>query len=217
MTRALLARGLAGLLMLHAAHAHADDADATERVHAPLPGSDGVYERLDGSVTLSGGLGAELEGGEPRAQLRLAAHYLWTAGLYARYSDAFGSADERPQRVASFGVDLRPLFLPRFALDYEQGPALLDLALDSLSLTAGAYFASPPGREREPPPQRDFGDQRGFETGLGFSVPLCGSARGLWLDARAERRFADRGQGAWLFTLGLSFHTVTWTTDPDPP
>jgi hypothetical protein len=31
---------------------------------------------------------------------------------------------------------------------------------------------------------------------------------------RAERRFADRGPGAWLFTLGVSFHAVTWTTDP---
>lgn len=217
MTRALLARGVAALLMLHVGHARADDSDSAERVHAPLPGSDGVYARLDGSITLSGGVGAELEDGEPRAQLRVAAHYLWTAGIYARYSDAFGSAEERPQRVASFGVDLRPLFLPRFALDYEQGPALLDLALDSLSLTAGAYFASPPARELDTTSQRDFGDRRGFETGLGLSVPLCGSARGLWLDARAERRFADRGQGAWLFTLGLSLHTVTWTTDPDPP
>jgi hypothetical protein len=209
----LLAGGLAALLMLPAARARAED--APERVHAPLPGSDGVYERLDGSLTVSGALGAELEAGEPRAQARLAAHYLWTAGIYARYSDAFGSADTRPQRVVSFGVDLRPLFLPRFALDSEQGPAWLDLTLDSLSLTAGTYFASAPRHEPPAPPPAGFGDQRGFETGLGISVPLCSSARGLWLDARAERRFADRGQSAWLFTLGLSFHAVTWT-DPDP-
>ncbi len=210
----LLGCGLTALLLLPTARARAEGADAPARIHAPLPGSDGVYERLDGSLALAGGLGVELEGREPRAQLRLAAHYLWTAGVYGRYSDAFGSADERPQRVLSFGVDLRPLFLPRFALDLERGPAWLDLALDSLSLTAGAYFASPPAREAAATRQRDFGDQRGFETGLGLSLPLCGSARGLWLDARAERRFADRGQGAWLFTLGLSFHAITWTTDP---
>jgi len=185
-----------------------------ERVHAPLPGSDGVYGRLDGSLALSGMLGAELEDSEPRAQLRLAAHYLWTAGVYARYADAFGSAERRPQRVVSFGVDLRPLFLPRFGLDYEQGPAWLDLALDSLSLTAGAFLASPPAapeRERHD----DFGEERGFETGLGLAFPLCGAAEGAWLDARAERRFADRGQSAWLFTLGLSFHAVTRSTAPD--
>lgn len=210
MNRARLARGLLALLTFLAALARADDGAAAERVHAPLPGSDGVYERLDGSLTLSGGLGAELEAGEPRAQLRLAAHYLWTAGVYARYADAFGSADERPERVASFGLDLRPLFLPRFGLDYEQGPALLDLTLDSLSLTAGTYFASTVRHELEAARR-----PRGFEAGLGLSVPLCGSARGLWLDARAERRFADHGPSAWLFTLGLSFHAVTWTTDPD--
>jgi hypothetical protein len=170
-------------------------------------------------LTLAGSLGAELEDDEPRGALRLSAHYLWTAGVYARYSDAFGTAEARPKRVASFGVDFRPLFLPRFALDLEQGPALLDLALDSLSLTAGAYFAQPqrgPGRERGFERGEDFGDERGFETGLAFGLPLCGGARGLWLDARAERRFADRGQGAWLFTLALSFHAVTLTTTPEP-
>jgi hypothetical protein len=212
-----LAFGLALLAALSAAEARADNPSAApDRIHAPSPGSDGVYERLDGSVALSGSLGAELEAKEPRAQLRLAAHYLWTAGVYARYSDAFGSADERPQRVVSFGVDLRPLFLPRFALDAEQGPPWLDLSLDSLSLTAGTYFASAARPEPGDGRHRDFGDQRGFETGLGLAFPLCGSARGLWLDARAERRFADRGQSAWLFTLGLSFHALTWTTAPDP-
>ena len=215
----LLARAL-GVLLLYGAAARAESAEPDDRVHAPLPGSDGVYGRLDGNLALSGMLGAELEDGEPRGQLRIAAHYLWTAGVYARYSDALGSEGPRPERVLAFGLDLRPLFLPRFGLDAEQGPALLDLTLDSLSLSAGAYFASPPRpagmRGPEPPPERDgFGDERGFETGLGFAVPLCGSARGLWLDARAERRFPDRGESVWLFTLGLSFHAITWSTTPD--
>lgn len=217
MSPARLAGGLVALGLLHAPAARASDDEARERVHAPSPGYDGVYGRLDGGVALSGGAGVELEDGEPRAQLRVTAHYLWTAGVYARYADAFGSAEERPPRVLSFGVDLRPLFLPRFALDAEQGPAFFDLLLDSLSLSAGAYFAG--GRPQDEPPslaRAGFGERRGFETGLGLSAPLCGSARGLWLDARAERRFADRGEGAWLFTLGLSFHALTWTTDPGP-
>lgn len=195
------------LTLARAAHA-ADDAEAPKpRVHAPSPGTDGVYGRLDGSLTLALAAGAELEAGEARGALRLSGHYLWTAGAYARYSDGFGTTDQRPLRVASLGVDLRPLFLPRFALDAQQGPALLDLALDSLSLTAGAYFAQPIGEE--------LGDERGFETGVGLGLPLLSRARGLWLETRAERRFADRDPDAWLFTLSLAWHELTWSTEAE--
>jgi len=205
--------GSAALLCVSAARADegapADEAvPSARRVHAPLPGSDGVYGRFDGTLALAASAGAELEAGEARGALKLSAHYLWTAGVYARYSDAFGREDQRPARVTSLGIDVRPLFLPRFALDYEHGPAWLDLALDSLSLSGGAYFAAPP--------HGDFGDTRGFETGLGFGVPLCGEARGLWLDARAERRFADRGPNAWLFTFAVAYHALAWSTDTQP-
>ena len=210
MTRgaSLLALGVAAAALLNGSVAHAEgdsEPEPASRVHAPLPGSDGVYGRFDGSLTLGASLGAEIEASDPRGALKLSAHYLWTAGVYARYSDAFGSSSERPARVASLGVDVRPLFLPRFALDSEHGPAILDLTLDSLALSAGAYFAEPLGQS--------FGDERGFETGLGFGVPLCGEARGAWLEARAERRFADRGDNAWLFTVSLSYHALAWSTE----
>jgi hypothetical protein len=189
-----------------ASAARADEESPPEsRVHAPLPGSDGVYGRFDGSLGLALAAGAELEAGEPGAALRVASHYLWTAGAYARYSDALGSADERDERAVSLGIDVRPLFLPRFALDAEQGPALLDLTLDSLSLSAGAYLSSPR--------RGSFGDERGFEAGLGFGVPLLASASGPWLEARAEHRFADRGDNAWLFSLALAWHAVILTTE----
>ena len=197
-----LVSGVALLALTWCARAHAAEADAP---HVPLPGYDGVYGRFDGNLAVSASAGAELESGAARGSLRLAAHYLWTAGVYARYADAFGGAEQGAARVVSFGVDLRPLFLPRFARNYEQGPPLLDLTLDSLSLTAGAYFAQPRAR--------DLGDERGFETGLGLGVPLFGAARGLWLEGRAERRFADRGPSTWVFTAALSFHAITWTTD----
>jgi hypothetical protein len=198
--------GLATLLLGLAARAE-EATPPARHPHAPLPGADGVYGRFDGSLSLSASAGAELEAGEPRGALKLSAHYLWTAGAYARYSDAFGGAEQRPVRVASPGVDVRPLFLPRFALDNERGPALLDLALDSLSLNAGAYFAQPVGR--------DFGDERGFEAGLGFGLPLLGEAAGPWLEARAERRFADHGPNAWLFTVALAYHALAWTTETE--
>lgn len=184
-------------------------ADAPERRHAPLPGSDGVYGRMDGLLALAADVGVELDDGEPRGALRASVHYLWIAGVYGRYSDAFGGAEQRPSRVASFGVDLRPLFLPRFSQDWERGPALLDLGLDSLSLSAGAYFAAPSGRS--------FGDERGFELGAGFGVPLAGRAQGPWLDFRAERRFADEGESAWLLTASLGYHLLTWSADSGRP
>ena len=205
----LLALGLGTAALSCASSARADEAaPAVRRVHAPLPGYDGVYGRFDGALALAVSAGAELEAGEARGALKLSAHYLWTAGAYLRYSDAFGHQDAQPARVASLGIDVRPLFLPRFARDKEHGPAWLDLALDSFSLSAGAYFAKPHAG--------DFGDVRGFETGLGFGVPLCGQARGLWLDARAERRFADHGPNAWLFTLSLAYHALTWSTATEP-
>jgi hypothetical protein len=179
----------------------------TRRRHAPLPGSDGVYGRFDGSLQLSFSVGAELEAEDPRASLRVAGHYLWTAGAYLRYSDAFGAEGERPLRALSLGVDVRPLFLPRFALDTEQGPALLDLTLDSLSLTSGAYFAQP--RESS------FGGERGFELGVGLGVPLLAQAAGPWLELRGERRFADEAENAWLFSAFFSWHALAWATEPD--
>jgi hypothetical protein len=208
----LFALGLATAALLHGGVARAEgdsEPEPAARVHAPLPGSDGVYGRFDGSLTLAASLGAELEASDPRGALKLSAHYLWTAGAYARYSDAFGGAEKRPARVASLGIDVRPLFLPRFALDSERGPAILDLTLDSFSLSAGAYFAEPL--------DQGFGDERGFEAGLGFGVPLCGEARGAWLEARAERRFADRGENAWLFTVALAYHALAWSTETHEP
>jgi hypothetical protein len=187
------------------AHAAEPAAQDPAPRHAPLPGSDGVYGRFDGSWTLAAAAGVELEGSAPRGTLRLSAHYLWTAGAYVRYGDAFGADVERAQRVVSLGLDLRPLFLPRFALDAERGPAILDLTLDSISLTGGAYFGQPRGGS--------IGDERGFETGVGAGVPLLGSALGPWLQARVERRFADRGPNAWLWTVSLAWNGAFWSTD----
>jgi hypothetical protein len=187
---------------IHTAPAAAEE----RRSRAPAAGVDGVYGRLDGSLDIGLAAGVELEASEPRAALRVSGHYLWSAGAYLRYADGFGSNDERPLRALSFGVDVRPLFLPRFGLDLQHGPALLDLTLDSLSLSAGAYLAEPG--------DADFADERGFDLGLGFGVPVLAEATGPWLEARAERRFADRGDSAWLFTLSLSYHALILPTEP---
>jgi hypothetical protein len=172
----------------------------------PLPGSDGVYGRFHGQVTLSLGAGAELESNAARGALRLTAHYLWTAGVYARYADAFGESNERARRSAGLGIDVRPLFLPRFAMNYEQGPALLDLTLDSVSLALGGYVAEPPGAS--------FAHERGFELGAGFGVPLLSRASGPWLFARAERRWPDDGSGVFVYSLFISLDHVVHSSHP---
>jgi hypothetical protein len=202
MTRLALVGFLGLFCAVHAAPAAAEE----RRSRAPSAGGDGVYGRLDGSVDIGLAAGVELEAAEPRAALRVSGHYLWSAGAYLRYADGFGSNDERPLRAVSFGVDVRPLFLPRFGLDLQHGPALLDLTLDSLSLSAGAYLAQPDAA--------DFADERGFDLGLGFGVPVLAEANGPWLEARAERRFADHGDNAWLFTLSLSYHALILSTEP---
>lgn len=205
MKRALGAAAGALLALLSAHGAVAAESEPPGRIHAPLPGSDGVYGRLDGSLTMALAAGAELESGELGGSLRLSGHYLWTAGAYVHYSDAFGGGEHRSARALSFGVDVRPLFLPRFALDSEHGPALFDLALDSLSLSGGAYFVAPHAAS--------FGDDRGFELGLGLGVPLFAEAEGPWLSFRAERRFADVGQSVWLFSLELGWHELILSTE----
>jgi hypothetical protein len=191
----------------HAATPAAEDTTVERRIHAPSPGGDGVYGRFDGSLDFGVSAGVELEDEEPRAVLRISGHYWWTAGAYLRYSDGFGGNDRRPLRVLSTGIDLRPLFLPRFALDLQQGPAFVDLLLDSLSLSAGAYLARPDDAA--------FADERGFDLGVGGGVPLLAEASGPWLEARAERRFADRADGAWLFTLSVAYRTLILPTEPD--
>ncbi len=189
--------------------AHADDAlpdagrwspghDTTSKLQGEVsadrrsPGADGVYGRLDGDLTLGFGAGAELTDGSARGLFDVTAHYYWTAGIYAAYRERLGDAG--PDRIASVGVDLRPSFIPRWSLGWQSGPATLDLLLDSVSLSAGAFFSKGPSLDHDA--------QRGFETSLGAGVPLSARAPGLWLSARYtldwyEARHAD--PSVWLF------------------
>lgn len=146
---------------------------------------DGVYGRFNGDLTLTLGLGAEFQEGAHGAALARALYY-HTAGLTLSYADGFGR--DLPVRRAAFaGIELRPLFLPRWALDLEFGCPLLDLSLDSLALGAGVFVAA----RTEPDEAR-----AGLELSLGLGVPLFAKAEGLWLEARGFVRPAlDEGAG----------------------
>ncbi|HEV8244190.1 MAG TPA: hypothetical protein VGP93_00340, partial [Polyangiaceae bacterium] len=111
--------------------------------------------------------------------------------------------DAETVRTLGFGADLRPLFVPRWSKNMEQGPAFLDLSLDSLSLSLGAFFAEPAGQ--------DFADQRGFAASLGFGLPLTALAPGPWLEFRAGLLWPDRGDTRALALALLSWHFVAST------
>jgi hypothetical protein len=161
-------------------------------------GSDGVYDRFDGDVTFALGLGAEIGNGARGAILSRALYY-YTAGLFFGYADALGS-DTDLRRVLFVGTEVRPLFLPRWSLDMQVGLPLIDLALDSLAVSAGAYWGQP----------RDgaFADAAGFEGAIGFGIPLLGTSQGPWLEARGTYRVGLPEEDLGV-TLLLSWYE-TW-------
>ena len=168
---------------------------------ADAPG-DGVYGRFDGDFTFTLGIGAEYDG-DVRPALLGRVMYYHSVALVGSYSDAFTRrSSEEPRRTGFVGLELRPLFLPRWSQDLERGSAFWDLTLDSLNLSLGSWFAKGHALEAK--------TRAGFELGLGFSLPLFAQASGLWLDARSFFRpgLEHANLGAWL---GLSWYQG-WTS-----
>lgn len=143
--------------------------------------TDGVYGRFDGDLDLSIAAGGSvIRGGSGGAAVGRAL-FLGTAGMYAAYNDALGSATQGPVRSFALGVGIRPLFLPRWGSDLERGPAILDLTLDAFTLDLGALWSSDAeGRFTQSP---------GIELALGTEVPLLGEAAGPWIGARGALRW----------------------------
>ena len=107
-------------------------------------------------------------------------------------------------------IEVRPLFMGRFATDNERGPAHLDLFLDSVGLQLGVVWAAPPdGALRGIP---------GLDLGVGFDVPFLPQAEGLHVGVLGVGRFVAgdlgvRGEreldGAGSFVLfTLSWHEI---------
>jgi hypothetical protein len=158
---------------------------------------DGAYGRLDGDLALSLEAGAAL-GDRVAPAARIGALYLETAGLYL--SAAGRTSDSAPWSFGG-GVELRPLFLPRFFRALEHGPATLDLALDSLSLRLGAR------RDDEHAPLS-------LELGTGLELPLTGQYEGPFVGLSASALFphtslaAEADAGSPPRLLGML--TIGW-------
>jgi hypothetical protein len=119
--------------------------------------------------------------GGPSLAANVSALYMSTAGVYVHYTDALGSEGPATLRSIAAGLTLEPLFLARYALDLERGPARLDLLLDSFSLQMGAFWDVPRGGA--------FARDPGFEFALGMGFPILGQATGPVVGVRAALRY----------------------------
>jgi hypothetical protein len=135
---------------------------------------DGVYGRFDGDVDLGMGVGLRAAAPGLGPNLRLTSHFMATVGLSVDLTwPVLGDHDWS----LGTGIDLKPLFLPRWALNLQQGPAFWDLLLDSLSVSGGPVFQ----------PLNDGRVGFGLEVGLG--LPLSSHAHGFWLNVRGASRW----------------------------
>lgn len=158
-------------------------AEASARAAWPLRAdNDGVYGRFSGNTDVSLKLGGMLRDAGVAGSVGASIHYYSLLGVTGDYSESL-VADSLHARSASVGMELKPLFLPRWALGMERGPAWLDLALDSAAFGFGAYFTDAAAEAR---------GSRGAWVSLGLGVPLFGGASGPWLELRGLRRFPDR-------------------------
>src|SRR5262249_22314258 len=154
----------------------------TAFAESPKRITDGVYGRFEGDLDLSFAAGGSATRGGSGAVAMLRASFLQTAGFYTAYTDAFGSATTGPPRTLALGVGLSPMFLPRWGLDQERGPAIVDLTIDAFTLDLGVVW---------PADARGHLTQPGLELALGTQVPLAGRASGPWIGVRGAFRWAS--------------------------
>ena len=191
---ALLSALAAGLWLPALAHAEGSPTEART--------ADGVYDRFDGDLDLGLAVGAEFgSAGRVAPALRASAHYFSIAGIYA--SGRLKAGSESAPSLFGLGLDLRPLFVPRWAKGYETGPDFLDLTLDSLSLSIGAFWS-----ERVPGSPNS---NQGLDAELGFGLPLLVTASGPWLEARGALRYPDGAAHEEALIVALSWHGFVTT------
>ncbi len=190
----------------------------------PARAGDGVYGRFEGDAELRVHAGAAFAGGGPAFAASVAAVYLSTAGVYVHYTDAVGSSAPLVTRSLSAGVHLAPLFLARYGIDGERGPAFVDLTIDSLAFELGAFWSAPraPAMGSAPPaPGTTWDEHPGLEAALDLGLPLFGRASGPFIGVRGALRWrpgdfvagvpggaVDRGA---LLSLTLGWHQMVRT------
>lgn len=146
--------------------------------------SDPSHGRFDGDLAIAGALGPTMSPRGLRVTADLRLRYLSTAGVFGTYEDgaSFDTSAE-PRRALAFGIELRPLFLGRWATDRELGRPRLDMFIDSLGLELGAVFQEPKGAR--------FGAKPGLQMGLGVELPFFTRPSGPFLSLHGGVRLSD--------------------------
>lgn len=174
-----------------------------------------MYGRFDGDAMAAIELGGSYTFAAPAARgpgltARAGFFYMHTLGLTVQYDDRLGSA-EAVARSLLASIEIRPIFLSRFTQDLEQGPAHLDLFIDSVGLGIGAW------RQWERAPScLDDCVSHGMELSLGAEIPLLPRASAPYLAVRGGIRWAlsDLEAAAapppvtGVLTLTLGYHHV---------
>lgn len=169
--------------------------------------SDGVYGRFDGEISLVPTVGLAWAQAGWFTQFGVAAYYLNTVGVVFHYADGSWSPISRRAdfNVSTLSLACRPLFLIRWSNDWERGPSLLDLTLDSLTLSVGSFWSRQQSTDNQ---------HYGLETELSLGFPLIARAHGPWLTWSVANRLPivtngtssiDLVYGArleWDFSLG---------------
>ncbi|MBX3209528.1 MAG: hypothetical protein KF764_31125 [Labilithrix sp.] len=156
----------------------------------PRQAADASHGRFDGDLGIAGSVGMTAGPRGPRAGGDLRFRYLSTAGLFAAYEDGplVGSKAE-PRRVFAFGIELRPLFLARWATGRDLGMPRLDLFIDSLAFELGAVFVQPDGASFGGGGRS--GGRPGFQAGLGLELPFFATASGPFAALHGGVRWSD--------------------------
>jgi len=176
-----LARRLGGVAALAAIVSTGAPASAAD---TRGPGDDGSHGRFDGDLAVVAAAGMTVGPRGPRATGDLRFRYLSTAGLFGTYEDGpLVGSDAEPRRTLAVGLELRPLFLARWATNRQLGTPRLDLFIDSLALEIGAVFAQPEGAR--------FGARPGLQAGLGLELPFLATASGPFLGVHGGARWSD--------------------------
>lgn len=147
-------------------------------------GDDDSYGRFDGDLAVAGATTMTVGPRGLRAGADLRLRYLSTAGVFASYEDGpLVGSNAEPRRILATGLELRPLFLARWATGRELGVPRVDLLIDSFALEVGAVFAQPDGAP--------FGARPGLQAGLGLEVPFFANASGPFLGLHGGARWSD--------------------------
>lgn len=157
--------------------------------------ADGAYGRIYGDVALQLDAGTGVDDGHPPFVGQVTVRYLQTAGAYATWVWHPQHTSGRAS-TAAVGIELRPLFLPRFLENKQSGPPVFDLLIDSLSLRLGAVTARRGPFSRPSP---------GFEAGLALGIPFTSNAEGPWLGTSGSLRWPHHAIG------GIDDPSLLWT------